>query len=103
MFSGTNTPKIERSKYNKKKHAQLVKFFKYLQSHTVTASMASKAIRVPQKCLFRYKRLLEKNNHLQELYVGKCKLTGFDAAYLTTNKKLFRSKPQQTKLFEDGD
>lgn len=63
--------------------------FHYLQKNTATASMVSKATRIPQKCICRYKRDLEQRGLLFEIERKLCKLTGFKAWYLTTNPDLF--------------
>jgi hypothetical protein len=72
--------------------AQKLKFFRYLQRHTVTCSMVSRAIRVPQKNLTCYKREYERTGLLKEVCCSVCKLTGFRAAYLSTNPDLFKRK-----------
>lgn len=69
-----------------KRHAsQLKTIFQYLQEHNATASMVSAATGVPQKCITRYKRDLEKAGRLWEIEKKHCKETGFKAWYLTTN------------------
>lgn len=55
--------------------------------------MASEALDIPQKCLTRYKRDMEKSGQLRELMTGPCRVTGFRAAYLTTNPELFPPSP----------
>ncbi len=63
--------------------------FDYLQAHIATATMITAATGVVQKSVCRYKRQLEKSGLLVELFVAKCRITNFKAAYLTTNKNLF--------------
>ncbi|RTY81881.1 hypothetical protein EKL99_11120 [Flavobacterium sp. ZB4P23] len=63
--------------------------FDFLQNHTATASMVSKATGIPQKCICRYKRDLEQRGLLFEVERKLCKLTSFKAWYLTTNPDLF--------------
>ena len=77
---------------------QLQTIFQYLQKHTATASMVTDATGVPQKCICRYKRDLEKTGRLWETVKATCKKTGFKAYYLTTdeNKMPINS---QLKLF----
>ena len=75
---------------NSNHSAQKRKFSAYLFRHTATCSMVSKAIEVPQKCLTRYKRELEKRGQLVELYKDNCKQTGFTAAYLTCKPELIK-------------
>jgi hypothetical protein len=72
-----------------KVNTQLKTIFHYLQNHTATASMVSKATGIPQKCICRYKRDLEQSGLLNEVVKKRCKLTGFKAWYLTTNTNLF--------------
>jgi hypothetical protein len=57
----------------------------YLQDHTATASMASKATGLSQKNICRIKRNLEQRGLLREVARRKCKVTGFLAWYLSTN------------------
>ncbi len=64
---------------------QLQTIFQYLQEHVATASMIADATGVPQKCITRYKRDLEKGGHLWEIEKKDCKKTGFKAWYLSTN------------------
>lgn len=67
-------------------HTQLQTIFQYLQKHTATASMVTDATGVPQKCITRYKRDLEKAGRLWELFKNHCKKTGHKAWYLTTDE-----------------
>lgn len=76
-------------------------FYLYLKENTVTCSMASEALKIPQKCLTRYKRDLEQSGNLWEVREGICQLTGFYAAYLTTNPDLAPSKPKPLTLFDN--
>jgi len=48
--------------------------------------MVAAATGVPQKNICRYKRDLEKAGRLWEITKAACKLTGFKAWYLTTDK-----------------
>lgn len=59
--------------------------FQYLQKHIATASMVTDATGVPQKCICRYKRDLEKAGRLWETVKTYCKKTGCKAWYLTTD------------------
>ena len=77
---------------------QVKTIFSYLFQNTATASMVAEATGVPQKCICRYKRDLEKEGRLHEVKKDTCKLTGFPAWYLTTNPKLF-PKSNQLKIF----
>ena len=75
-------------------------FYDFLQKNIATCSMVCEATGLKQKCCTRYKRKLEKNGYLWELYDSKCQATGFKAAYLTTDpKKLRRGTCIQLKLF----
>lgn len=62
--------------------------FHYLQKNIATASMVSEATGIPQKNITRHKRKLEKAGLLYELERRFCKITGYPAYYLTTNKEL---------------
>ena len=64
---------------------QLQVVFEYLKEHIATASMVADATGVPQKCITRYKRNLEKAGLLWELNNDICQKTGFMAWYLTTD------------------
>jgi hypothetical protein len=89
----------KQHKGNQKKHRnQLRQFHKYLQKHTVTCSMAAKALGIPQKCLTRYKRVLELSGQLWEVKRQYCKLTGFPAWYLTTDPAKAPERPTQLKI-----
>ena len=71
------------------KRTQLKTIFEFLQNNIATASMVTEATGVPQKCITRYKRDLEKAGRLCEIEKKLCKKTGFKAWYLTTNPDLF--------------
>jgi len=73
--------------------------FEYLQTHIATATMVSLATGVPQKCICRYKRDLEKNGLLWETAKKPCKETGFKAWYLTTNPN---NVPEQSANIFNG-
>lgn len=81
----------ENSNNGKYKHynTQLKTIFSYLQENIATASMVSVATGIPQKCITRYKRDLEKRNLIFELEKTTCKHTGFKAWYLSTNKDVY--------------
>jgi thermostable 8-oxoguanine DNA glycosylase len=74
----------------KKFNTQKATIFNYLQNCIATASMVSDATGIPQKSICRYKRDLEKRGLLFEVEKRFCKITGFRAWYLTTNKELFQ-------------
>lgn len=83
----------------KRKHkAQKKRFYNYLKNHVVSCTMASKALRIEQKCLTRYKRQLEKNGSLWQVFKHQCKHTNRRVWYITTNLELI-PQSQQTKLF----
>jgi hypothetical protein len=91
----TNPQHKRQSKVNTHLN-QLQTIFQYLQKHTATASMVTDATGVPQKCICRYKRDLEKSGRLWEIEKKLCQKTGFRAWYLTTNpEKAPISKNQQ--------
>jgi hypothetical protein len=81
-------------------HNQLQTIFQYLQDHVATASMTTEATGVPQKCITRYKRDLEKAGRLWEIEKKHCKKTGFKAWYLTTDPdKVTNNSSTQLMLF----
>ena len=93
MSSNTHTPEKFVFSQNKDRLKDLFKtqektIFHFLQHHTATASMVSKETGIPQKNICRYKRDLEQRNLLFEVEKKLCKVTGFRAMYLTTNKNL---------------
>lgn len=77
---------------------QLKTIFHYLQNHIATASMVTEATGIPQKCITRYKRDLEKQGLLAEVKKGYCKVTNHLAWYITTNKNYF-PQSNQLKMF----
>ncbi len=85
MHKHLTNPQHNRQCKGKKHLTQLQTIFKYLQEHTATASMVTDATGVPQKCITRYKRDLEKAGRLWEIEKTLCKKTGFKAWYLSTN------------------
>jgi hypothetical protein len=82
---------------------QFEAFCQYLDYHLATASMASKVLNIPQKNLCWYKRQLEKAGKLWAIELKPCKVTGYKAHYLTTNKDLatsVKNLSNQLALFE---
>lgn len=88
--NGNGQGKVKQNQNQKKT------IFEYLKTHTATASMVTEATGIPQKCICRYKRDLEKQNLLYEVVKKHCNLTGFRAWYLTTNPELFPKSNQLT-------
>lgn len=82
----------------KRYSTQLRTIFHYLENHTATATMVSKATGIPQKCITRYKRDLEKEGLLYEVKKKLCKATDFPAWYLTTNPELFPEVKKPKKV-----
>lgn len=80
---------------DKKQKTQLQTIFAYLSDRIATASMVSVETGVPQKCITRYKRDLEKVGRLWEVKKTYCEKTGFLAWYITTDPK---QAPQQQQL-----
>jgi len=69
-----------------------IRIFRYfLSENTATCSMVTEATGIPQKCLTRHKRALEKSGQLIELFYADCRKTGHRAAYLTTNQNIIKS------------
>jgi hypothetical protein len=79
---------------------ELQTIFNYLKENIATASMVSEVTGIKQKNICRYKRDLECNGALKELYKTNCKVTGFKAWYITTNTQLF-PKPNQLNIFNN--
>jgi hypothetical protein len=98
MESNNTNHRLQNSLSNTNDKDNLIHFFKtqentifqYLQNHTATASMVADATGVPQKSICRYKRDLEKHGLLFEVEKKICKISGFRAWYLTTNKDLIK-------------
>jgi len=91
----TNYPQYKRQNEGNTHLTQLQTIFQYLQENVATASMVADATGVPQKCITRYKRDLEKVGKLWEIRKTTCKKTGFKAWYLTTDvAKVPISSPQ---------
>lgn len=83
----------------KRKHkAQKKRFYNYLKKNLCSCTMVSKALRIEQKCLTRYKREFEKCGILWQAKKGKCMHTNRIVWYLTTNPELIPID-KQTKLF----
>ncbi|TDP03094.1 hypothetical protein [Flavobacterium sp. 245] len=66
--------------------AQENRYFEYLKTHITTNSMVSNALNTLQKKLTQYKRSLEKLGLHFEVEMKRCKITGFQAWYLSTKK-----------------
>jgi len=95
-----NNPRYKRQSEGNSNSTQLKTIFEYLQVHVATASMVTDATGVPQKCITRYKRDLEKVGRLWEIEKTYCKHTGFKAWYLTTNpSKAPKNSINQLNLF----
>lgn len=73
---------------------QLKTIFQYLKDNVATATMVYEATGVPQKCITRYKRDLEKLGLLAEVKRQRCKITNCWAWYITTNQNLFPKSNQ---------
>lgn len=97
MENHDNSPNKRQGK-NTNKSTQLKTIFNYLQNHIATASMVTDATGIPQKCITRYKRDLEKQGLLAEVKKGYCKITNHWAWYITTNKNHF-PQSNQLKMF----
>lgn len=98
--SKTSLKFSDRNKGTKQSHhVQAKRFYKYLQTRVVTCSMACRALKIPQKCLTRYKRDLEKAGVLWEVKYDRCMETGFWAFYITTDPyQEPKNKVKQIKL-----
>jgi predicted HTH transcriptional regulator len=98
-MNNTTTPDYLNTQ-NKDNHftTELKTIFEYLKENVCTASMLSDATGIKQKNICRYKRDLEKQGLLKELFKNYCKTTGFKAWYITTNTDRFPMS-NQIKLF----
>ena len=93
-FNDNNKPK------DNSHSTQLQTIFKYLQVYVATASMVTDATGIPQKCITRYKRDLEKSGRLWETVKTYCKKTKHKAWYLTTDpNKAPKHLTNQLNLF----
>ena len=81
----TNNPQQKGQGKDSHFRSQLATIFEYLQGNVATASMVTSDTGIPQKCVTRYKRDLEKAGRLWEVEKKPCRKTGFKAWYLTTN------------------
>lgn len=79
--------------------AQKRVFYTYLLDNLATASMVEAATGIKQKNICRFKRELEKMGKLWEVVEKRCKITGYNAAYLTTDPNKAPNLPEQLKLF----
>ncbi len=85
MPKQSNSPNKRQGKGNTHLN-QLQTIFQYLKKYTAITSMVADATGVPQKCITRYKRDLEKAGRLWEIKKTICKKTRFKAWYLTTDE-----------------
>ena len=76
--------KKEKSE-GRNRSAQIQLLWDYLHVQPSTASMAAKVTGIPQKCITRLKRKLEKEGRLWPVSKGICAITGCQAWYLTTD------------------
>jgi len=96
----TNNPQQKCQDKDSHFRGQLATIFEYLQNNVATASMVTADTGIPQKCITRYKRDLEKAGKLWEVEKKPCRKTGFKAWYLTTNPdKAPKHFLKQTNLF----
>lgn len=98
-MSNMNTPPDFKQSKDTQFKNELTTIFQYLQENVCTASMLSEATGIKQKNICRYKRDLEAQGHLKELYRNYCKTTGFKAWYITADKTKFPSGLTQYNLF----
>jgi hypothetical protein len=94
----TNSPDLIALSQDKFKvfKTQKQTIFEYLKENTATASMITEATGVPQKSICRYKRDFEKIGLLYEVVKKHCKVTGFQAWYLTTDQDKMPKSNQLT-------
>jgi predicted transcriptional regulator len=99
MRKHETNPQHKRQDKDNRHFNQLQTIFQYLRENIATASMVTEATGVPQKCITRYKRDLEKAGKLWEIKKTTCKKTGFKAWYLTTDKAKAPICSPQLNLF----
>jgi hypothetical protein len=101
-MKATDTKKslIVRQSKDNTHEAQEKVVYDYLLMHVASASMVTDATGVPQKCICRYKRAYEQAGRLQQIKKDRCKITGRNVWYLTTNKDLFVKTSPQLTLFD---
>lgn len=95
MKNSNTPPSLKDHNKNNNNNSQKLTFLTYLKKQVATASMVSNATGIPQKNITRYKRELEKQNQLWEVCKRYCQITGFRAAYLTTDPN---KAPQNNQL-----
>lgn len=80
------------------------KYLALLRKKSVTNTMASEILNIPQKNLCRFKRELEDKGMLAVICIQKCRITGEKAQYLTADPflMLFASEPSLKIIFKDG-
>lgn len=96
MKQTSNSRKINNStkvsKKNKRKllsfETQQRKFVNHLMHNTVSCTMASKRLRLPQKNLCRLKAKLSERGLLVVVKLAPCKHTGRMVQYLSTNPEI---------------
>jgi len=93
--------KMLSSPKDKTRLSQLQTIFQYLKKNVATASMVTDATGIPQKCITRYKRDLEKSGQLWEVFKTYCKKTGFKAWNLTSDASKAPNSSLQLNLFAD--
>lgn len=81
---------------------QFQRFYRFLQTHLVTCTMASQATGIPQKNCCRFKRKLEKQGLLWEVKYSKCPITRFYAWFISCNPKLIPTD-NQLKMFDNEE
>ena len=65
------------------------RFYNYLRNRICTCSEAALALGISQKNLCRYKRYLERQGLLWEVFRSGCPITGYPAWFITTNPGLY--------------
>lgn len=80
--------------------AQKKRVFEYLSDKIATATMVSNTLGIPQKNITRYKRDLEEEGKLREVFKTTCPITRHLACYITTDKTKFPIS-KQLNLFDN--
>lgn len=102
-FQSLTVQGVEQGK-NTNFEAELRLFHEFLKNNTATCTMVCETLGIRQKNATRYKRNLEENGQLIEVFTAPCKYTKRLAAYLSTNpnivKNVLRKSRNQLSLFE---
>jgi hypothetical protein len=69
---------------------QLKSVHNYLSTRIATGTMVAAALEIYRPNLCRYKKMLADRGLLKEIYIEKCKVTGFKAMFLTCDPEIIK-------------